>query len=153
MPYPTLSGLSAASSRATGPGRAPRRGDPRFGGGFAETVAVASVIANASVNKGWSDRGARTGKELDVAGAHRLAAVRAVQLHVAYLAAGVVPIEHGWPGALVGELVPPGNHHHQEVDELRALDGEHVLEARGARLVLTALQPPGLDEPLQPLGQ
>src|SRR6266540_1060286 len=60
---------------------------------------------------------------------HPAAAVRAAQLDVADLAAGVVAVQDGRPGFPGGPAVAPAHHHQEQVAQLLALRGEQVLVA------------------------
>ena len=83
---------------------------------------------------------------------HWLSAVRAAQVDVANLAAGVVAVEDR-RACLPGEpLVRPAHHHHQHVDELSAFVGEDVLVARSA-VVGATLKDFLSDKVGEPLGQ
>jgi hypothetical protein len=97
-------------------------------------------------------RGAGAGKQVDVAGVHRLAAVCAVQVDVADLAARVVAVEDGWAGLSGEPLVAPGDHDHEHVEELGAFVGQDVFVPWSV-VVGAALEHFVLDEVVEPLGQ
>jgi hypothetical protein len=68
-------------------------------------------------------RGARPGQDVDVGCAHRFAAVRAAQFDVADVAARVVPVKDGRPGAVVSPPVTPSDHYQEQVAEVGSTFG------------------------------
>src|SRR6185437_11647986 len=69
------------------------------------------------------------GEDVDGSGVHWCAAVRAAQLGGGDLAAGVVPVEHRGPGRAGQPAVAEPDHDHEQVAQVRALAGQHVLIA------------------------
>jgi hypothetical protein len=79
-------------------------------------------------------------------------AVGAAQFDAADLSACVVAVQDWWAGLASKPLVPPRDHHHEQVDEFSALVGQDVLVSRSS-VVGPAFEDTVLDEVVESLGQ